>query len=192
MTATRNMPKVIRYTIFQTKWGYFGLAGTDSGLLRSCLPVSDPEKLKSQLLTNLENPRYDKDLFKTVQKQITAYFEGGYVNFSRDIPVLLNGLSPFARSVLAACRNVRFGQTISYGQLAKKAGKPRAARAVGKVMAKNPLPLIIPCHRVVRSPCLRRGRLVPAHARIGGFSGVGGVTLKKRMLELEESVVRGQ
>jgi methylated-DNA-[protein]-cysteine S-methyltransferase len=183
---------MIRYTIFKTKWGYFGLAGTENALLRTHLPLPDREMVKSHLLTGLQTPQYEKELFKVTQGQITAYFEGTYADFNKDVPTLLDGFSLFARSVLTACRDITFGQTISYGQLAQKVGNAGAARAVGRVMAKNPLPLIIPCHRVVRSPCLRRGKLVPAQAWIGGFSAAGGVKLKRRMLELEESVVRGQ
>ena len=168
------MQKAIEYTIFRTNWGYFGLAGTGQGLLRSCLPWPEPEKVKSRLLKDLQAAGYDKTLFKTTQEQITAYFEGTCVNFGLDIPLVLDGLSKFAGSVLTACREIRFGETISYGRLAARIGRPSASRAVGGVMAKNPLPLIIPCHRVV---C--------ANGKIGGFSTAGGVLLKKRMLELE-------
>ena len=168
------MSKVIKYTVFETKEGFFGLAGTELALLRASLPLPAADKAKCQLLTGLGTARYDGNLFQTAQQQITAYFEGSYVNFSPDIPILLDGLSWFAHLVLTACRDISFGQTRSYGQLAKKAGSPTAGRAVGRVMAQNPLPLIIPCHRVVRSD-----------GKIGGFSGVGGVSLKKRMLELE-------
>ena len=109
-----------------------------------------------------------------LQEQITAYFQGSYVNFDADIPVLFMGLSPFARSVLAACKTVKYGQTISYGQLAAKAGSPKASRAIGGVMARNATPLIIPCHRVIRGD-----------GKIGGFSAIGGVSLKKRLLQME-------
>ena len=95
------------------------------------------------------------------------------------MPVVLDEFSPFARAVLNVCRDVTFGRTIAYGQLAQKAGSPFAARAVGVVMAHNPLPLIIPCHRVVRSD-----------GKIGGFSAQGGPALKKRMLELERQALR--
>jgi len=165
------MQKAVKYTIFKTKWGYFGLAGTEFGLLRSCLPLARREKVKSQLLQNLPYPQYDKALFKTLQGQITAYFDGACVNFSRDIPVVLEGFSAFVQQVLTACRDIRYGWTISYGQLAQKAGNLNAARAVGNALAKNPLPLIIPCHRVV---CADGGS--------GGFSAAGGKKLKRRLL----------
>jgi len=173
------MPRAIKYTIFEIKWGYFGLAGTEYGLLRTCLPGSEPEKIKSQLLKDsslLKRPstiRYDKTFSETIQKGITAYFEGARVNFS-NIPVVLDGLSQFSRSVLTACRDISFGQTLSYARLAQKSGRPTAARAVGNALAKNPLPLIIPCHRVIYSD-----------GKIGGFSAPGGTSIKKRLLKLE-------
>jgi len=173
------MQKTIKYITFETTWGYFGLAGTEFALLRTYLPLPDPEKVKSQLLTDLGNPQYDSSLFKTLQQQITAYFEGACVNFSPDIPILLNGLSYFACSVLMACRGIKFGQTMSYGQLAHKVGRPKAARAIGRIMANNPLPLIIPCHRVIRSD-----------GKVGGFSATGSPDLKKKMLKLERQALR--
>jgi methylated-DNA-[protein]-cysteine S-methyltransferase len=168
------MQKTVKYTIFKTKWGYFGLAGTDNGLLRTCLPLVNREKVKSQLSRNLQNCRYDKNLFKSTQKRITAYFEGNRINF-KDTPVVFDGLGVFAKRVLTACRGIRFGQVVTYGQLAEMAGKPNAARAVGRVLAKNPLPLIIPCHRVA---C--------ANGSLGGFSAIGGVKLKNRLLRFEQ------
>jgi O-6-methylguanine DNA methyltransferase len=168
------MQKVTKYTIFQTKWGYFGLAGTEYGLCRTQLPGSKPEKIKTLLLKNLHAAQFDKTFCKILQEQITAYFEGACVNFSRDLPLILDGFCSFGTSILTTCREIEIGQTITYGQLAKKAGRPNASRAVGSTLAKNPLPLIIPCHRIIRSD-----------GKLGGFSAPGGITLKKKMLELE-------
>ncbi|MHC4571820.1 MAG: methylated-DNA--[protein]-cysteine S-methyltransferase [Planctomycetota bacterium] len=168
------MQKATKYTIFKTRWGHFGLAGTEYGLLRTYLPRPDYEKIKCRLISDLDAAQFDKGLFKTLQKRISDYFDGTCINFDKDIPVITDGLSFFAGRVLDACRDIKFGQTISYGRLAEKIGKAGAARAVGGALAKNPLPLIIPCHRVV---CANGG--------IGGFSAAGGVTIKKRMLELE-------
>jgi O-6-methylguanine DNA methyltransferase len=179
------MQKVIKYTIFHTKWGYFGLVGTKYALCGTCLPLSEPEKVESHLLQNLSlidresSIELDKTFLRTLQKQITAYFEGECVNFNRDVPLVLDGFSSFGNSVLTACRAIEFGQTITYGQLANKSGQPNASRAVGSTLAKNPLPLIIPCHRVVRSD-----------GKMGGFSAPGGIAFKKKMLELERKATR--
>lgn len=173
------MQKVTKYAIFQTKWGYFGLAGTESGLCRTQLPGSNPEKIKTLLLTNLHAAQFDKTFCKNLQKQIIAYFEGDCVKFSRDIPLIFDGFTSFGKSVLKACRKIEIGQTITYSQLAKKAGSPNASRAVGSTLAKNPMPLIIPCHRVLRSD-----------GKLGGFSAPGGITVKKKMLDLESRIIK--
>ncbi|MHC4060414.1 MAG: methylated-DNA--[protein]-cysteine S-methyltransferase [Planctomycetota bacterium] len=165
---------MIAYTIFKTKFGYFGLAGTQAGLLRTCLPMPRAGRVKPLLLEVYPSASHEKGLFRPLQEQITAYFEGAYVDFDTNLPILLQGFSPFARSVLAACRNVRYGHTISYAALAAKAGSPNAARAIGGVMARNPAPLIIPCHRVIRT-----------NGKIGGFSAAGGASLKRRLLQME-------
>ncbi len=173
------MKKVTKYTIFQTKWGYFGLAGTEYGLCRTQLPGLKPEKIKTPLLKNLPAAQSDKTFCKNLQEQITAYFEGDYIKFSRDIPLILDGFSSFGISVLKTCREIEIGQTITYGQLAKKSGRPNASRAVGSTLAKNPIPLIIPCHRIIRSD-----------GKMGGFSAPGGIILKKKMLKLEGQAIK--
>jgi len=173
------MQKVIKYVIFKTKWGHFGLAGTEYALCRTQLPGPKPEKIKSMLLKNFHHPQFDKTFLRTLQEQITAYFEGAYINFSRNVPLVLDGFSSFGISVLTACRAIEFGQTISYSGLAKKSGRPNAYRAVGSTLAKNPLPLLIPCHRIIRSD-----------GKLGGFSAPGGITLKKKMLEFERTALR--
>jgi len=173
------MQKVIKYVIFQTKWGYFGLAGTKYALCRTQLPGPELKKIESLLLKKLPSAQFDETFFKILQKQITAYFEGSYVNFSPEIPIALDGLGIFSRKVLIACREIEFGQKITYSGLAKKTGRPAASRAVGNAMAKNPLPLIIPCHRVLRTD-----------GKMGGFSAPGGISFKKRMLTLEQKAIK--
>ena len=163
----------VRFAIFKTKWGYFGLVGGEKGVFRTCLPLADAEKVKRQLVRGLAEVRYDEAFFKKLQGQITAYFEGAYVDFGKDIPIVLDGFGLFARSVLRACREVSYGRTMSYGQLAEKIGRAGAGRAVGGALARNRLALIIPCHRIGY-----------ANGQIGGFSAAD-VTLKEKMLELE-------
>jgi methylated-DNA-[protein]-cysteine S-methyltransferase len=106
-------------------------------------------------------------------QRLRAYADGGRDDFL-DIPVALNEVTAFQRKVLQQCRRIPYGQTRTYGQLAAKAGYPRAARAVGSVMARNRVPLIVPCHRVIGSVGALRG-----------YSGCGGTAMKRRLLELE-------
>ncbi len=169
------MGQGLKYVIFRTRWGYFGLLGGEKGVVRSCLPVANDWEAKERLLAGRGTGKSDATLFASLQGKIGAYFEGGCVDFS-DISVVLDGLGEFGSKVLTACGNVEYGQTVSYGQLARLAGKPMAGRAVGNILAKNPVPLIIPCHRIIRSD-----------GRIGGFSAEGGSKTKKMMLELEKT-----
>lgn len=101
-------------------------------------------------------------------------YAAGVPDDFRDVPVDRPDLTPFGRRVMEHLRKVGYGETVSYGELARRAGSPGAARAVGQVMATNLTPIILPCHRVLAS----RGRL-------GGFSAPHGIELKRRLLELE-------
>ena len=167
------MQKPAKYAIFKTKWGYFGLAGKESSLCRTYLPEPTLAGIKRRLLKDLPGSEFDEDFFKKLQEQVTDYFEGACTDFNH-VPVTLEGFSVFSRNVLTACRKVKTGQTVTYSELAKRAGRPNACRAVGGAMARNPMPLIIPCHRVIRTD-----------GQMGGFSAPDGITLKKKMLELE-------
>lgn len=110
---------------------------------------------------------------RRLAERIQGYADGGRDQFL-DIPVALGDVTEFQGRVLQQCRRIGFGQTLTYGQLAAKAGHPQAARAVGTVMAHNRVPLVIPCHRVVGSGGALRG-----------YSGCGGTAMKRRLLELE-------
>jgi len=90
-----------------------------------------------------------------------------------DVPVRLD-VTPFARDVLTALRSIRPGAVITYGGLAARIGRPDAARAVGGACARNPVPVIVPCHRVV-----------PASGGVGSYSADGGAATKRRLLRLE-------
>jgi methylated-DNA-[protein]-cysteine S-methyltransferase len=108
-------------------------------------------------------------------RRLQAYARGRRDDF-RDLRIELGHCTPLVRRVLACCRQVGYGRTISYGQLAARAGVPRAARAVGNCMAANPLPLIVPCHRVVL-----------ADGRPGSYSAPGGTRMKRRLLAMERA-----
>jgi methylated-DNA-[protein]-cysteine S-methyltransferase len=99
----------------------------------------------------------------------------------RDIPVDLAGVGDFSRKVLLSLRGIGPGRTVTYGELAARSGKPRAARAVGRIMGANPVPLIVPCHRCVG-----------AGGKLTGFSSEGGVMLKAQLLHAEGVVCNAE
>ena len=167
------MKENIKYTVFKTKWGYFGLAADEKGVIRTCLPCPGRKTVEKYLLEGLENPKFEENLLKSLQDKIIAYFEGKAVKFAS--PSALNHLPHFARKVLIACGKIPSGKTVSYSQLAGMIGRPRAARAIGNALAKNPIPLIIPCHRVIHS-----------NGSIGNFSASGGTKTKKKLIDLEK------
>jgi methylated-DNA-[protein]-cysteine S-methyltransferase len=104
---------------------------------------------------------------------LCRFAAGEPIDFS-EVPLDLDHLTPFGRSVVAACRQIRWGKVRSYGQLAAQCGSPGAARAVGTVMAKNRFPLIVPCHRVLA-----------AGGALGGYSAPDGLEMKRRLLAME-------
>jgi methylated-DNA-[protein]-cysteine S-methyltransferase len=112
-------------------------------------------------------------LLHSLVRRLQDYADGAPENF-RDVRVDPGPLSQFQRLVLEACRRVPYGATVSYAELATRAGYPGAARAVGNCMAANRIPLITPCHRVVCSD-----------GRLGAFSAPGGTAMKRRLLALE-------
>ena len=176
------MQKGLKYVIFKTKAGFFGLLADETGLKRTVLPQISRLKTKKYILVGMQGTAKESNvLHSALQKAIMAYYNtdnGDLMDFVK----LFSGLicfegSEFAQKVLKTCAKIPSGKTLTYAQLAKKAGFPKAARAVGSVLAKNKLPLIIPCHRVVR-----------ADGKIGNFSAPGGAAVKKKMLEREKIV----
>ena len=99
----------------------------------------------------------------------------------RPIPLDEHGIDAFRRSVYLATRGIPAGSTRSYGEIAAAIGQPSAAREVGAALARNPFPIVVPCHRVVA-----------ANGALTGFSGPGGLATKRRMLELEGAPGYGQ
>lgn len=161
------------YTVFKTRWGWFGLLGNDDGLRRTCLPVDEKDSVLSCLLANLHDSPILKKTLGDCQDQVIAYFEGARIDFA-GVPVDVSGFGAFEQAVLHTLRGISYRQTTTYTDLAARSSRPRAVRAAANAVAKNPLPLIIPCHRVLRKD-----------GSLGGFSAPGGIDTKKRLLELE-------
>jgi methylated-DNA-[protein]-cysteine S-methyltransferase len=111
----------------------------------------------------------DAAFFTEVIRQLRAYFAGELRDF--EIPLLMEG-TEFQKRVWKSLQTIPYGETISYGQLAKQIGDPKAVRAVGAANGQNPIPIIVPCHRVIGS-----------NGSLTGFGG--GLENKKKLLELE-------
>lgn len=115
----------------------------------------------------------DPEVQQTLQRtaaELEEYFGGQRARF--DVPLDWGGMPPFRRAVLEATASVPFGHVDTYAGIARRIGKPKATRAVGNALGRNPIPLIVPCHRVIRSD-----------ASLGGYTG--GLGIKERLLHLE-------
>jgi methylated-DNA-[protein]-cysteine S-methyltransferase len=168
--------KTHHYHIFETANGFCGIAWNDVGITRFTLPTGSAEAADRLILRRMpdaEPGASSQDVIKAVDAA-KSYFAGEQIDFSV-FELDLGKQEPFFRRIYDAARQVGWGSTTTYGALAKQLGAgPEAARDVGQAMAKNPVPLIIPCHRVLA-----------AGGKVGGFSAPGGSAAKIRMLELE-------
>ncbi len=160
------------WQVFETDIGWCAVTATTAGVRGVRIGHPTAEAL-TESLTAVEADDLDPDLMVRVAEAIVAYAAGEMVDFS-EVPVADLWSTPFQRGVIAALRAVPSGQSLSYAELARRAGSPGAARAVGQVMSHNPVPLVVPCHRVLGSG-----------GRLGGFSAPTGVTLKQRLLAME-------
>ncbi|MGD9495454.1 MAG: methylated-DNA--[protein]-cysteine S-methyltransferase [Armatimonadota bacterium] len=161
-----------RWEIVKVAWGWCAVARSERGLTRISLPASRAEAQAA--VTAWGERRRNDPLLRETGALLVEYFDGEPVQF--ELPLDLRGVGAFDLRVLQACGRVPYGATISYGRLAQMAGSPRGARAAGRALGRNPLPVVIPCHRVIGSD----GRLV-------GFGG--GLELKRRLLTLEGAAV---
>ena len=180
--------------IFATRWGWMGLAASGKGVRAIVLPKSSRQAVERALakrpgskfeVRSLGNggragqreeqnpqPRTSnlERVLREAQQQLHAYLAGA--SRTLDFPVDLSSGTPFQRRVWRTALRIPYGRARSYQWIASKVGANRAARAVGGALGANPVPLIVPCHRVV------------AHdASLGGFSG--GLPVKRRLLDLE-------
>jgi methylated-DNA-[protein]-cysteine S-methyltransferase len=165
-----------RYVIFETARGYCGIAWNGFAIIALQLPTRSADAAERLLRRRAPGaaPGSPPPAVAEVVTSVKRYFDGEDADFSA-VELDLTAQEPFARQIYETARRVRWGHTTTYGALAKQLGAgPEAAREVGQAMARNPVPLIIPCHRVLA-----------AGNRIGGFSGPGGSAAKRRMLELE-------
>ena len=112
--------------------------------------------------------------------RIRRYLAGDTIDFA-PVALDLTGVGAFHRKIYEAARRIGWGRTTTYGELARQAGAPDAARAVGQALGRNPVPIVVPCHRILASG-----------GKVGGFSAFGGAATKERLLALEGVHLRGE
>ncbi len=160
--------------VFSTPLGWFGLVGQQRCVWRLVMGHPTAAEAWASLHRHFADETLaESDWYPALRKKLEVFAAGKRVSFD-NIKVRTEHRTEFQRKVILATRAVGFGETVSYGELAARAGSLNAARAVGTVMANNEVPIIIPCHRVLASG-----------GRIDGFSAPQGIDLKRRLLELE-------
>lgn len=163
------------FAVFDTPLGRCALAWSDRGLLAVMLPDSSERRLRARLCEQFEAAREARPT-AAVRRAIGLLRRhlAGQAQDLSGLSVDLSGAGPFAQKIYRALRGVGPGELVSYAELARRVGSPGAARAVGQAMARNPLPLVVPCHRVIR-----------AGGELGQFSAPGGARTKAALLRLE-------
>lgn len=160
-------------TVFDTALGRFGIGWTAGGVARLQLPGLDPAELLVRIGRGGAVPGDPPRDIEAVINLIEDYADGSVVDF-RGTALDLDGVPEFHRRVYQLLLDYGWGETTSYGALARALGDVTLSRAVGQAMGANPIPLLIPCHRVLAS-----------NGKAGGFSAPGGAESKLRMLALE-------
>jgi methylated-DNA-[protein]-cysteine S-methyltransferase len=161
----------VAYTTVDSPFGPLLLAATPRGLVRVSLPAYDPETTLEELATRisprvLEAPaRLDE-----ARRELDLYFEGKLTEF--DLPLDWRLSEGFRKKVQRAIHRIPYGQTRSYTEVARSAGNERAVRAAGTACGSNPIPIVVPCHRVLRTG-----------GALGGYGG--GLPMKEALLRLE-------
>jgi len=164
---------LIEYATFYSPIGKIYIAAVKEGVVKISFSTKSPQELEKYCQKYLgAGVREGSEYTRNAKQQILKYLEGK--SQSLDFPVIhLN--SSFRKKVLEAERNIPYGETRSYGEVAEMVNNPRASRAVGSANAENPLPLYFPCHRIISS-----------NGSLGGYGGGFGV--KKYLLDLEADI----
>jgi methylated-DNA-[protein]-cysteine S-methyltransferase len=159
------------YDILQTPWGWVGVIASAKGIRRTTLPAATPDQALSEMEPEVREADEQPGAFREFHRQVEEYLNGERTHW--DVELDLEGATEFFRQAWEACQSIPAGETRTYGWLAAEAGRPGASRAAGQAMARNPIPLVIPCHRVIGSD-----------GHLHGFGG-SGLPLKARLLALD-------
>jgi methylated-DNA-[protein]-cysteine S-methyltransferase len=165
----------LRFHLVETDLGWVGVALSDRGLREILLP----HKSRDDALRKMAELGADEPVTASEARSISAMIQALVSGraFQNGLTLDWAGITPFRRAVMEECMRIPAGQTLSYGELAARVGRPGAARAVGRVMATNPLPLLVPCHRVLGSD-----------GTLHGYGG--GLPMKAALLKAEGKPVK--
>lgn len=174
--GTGSVPMIYYYDTLRTPFGWCAVVSGPSGPRRVFLAEPRLQSLLAAVFSGFPGCRFDAATCRETVAFLERYFTRGA---AAEPPAALDPgpATPFQRAVWDAADAIAFGQVRTYGWIADRIGCPSAARAVGSALGANPLPIIVPCHRVV---C--------GNGSLGGFSAPGGVVLKRRLLEHEGHV----
>jgi len=164
------MTKELRYVTFNTDMGWVGVLASVKGLRRTTLPQRSTEEAQQHLGDSIDYAPWALCLFEDLIQRLRTYFAGHKATFPDQLD--LSAATVFQRQVWEVTRLIPYGKTQSYIWIAKQIKQPKAVRAVGQALGRNPLPIIIPCHRVIAS-----------NGKLGGYNG--GLEWKKYLLNLE-------
>ena len=167
------------YLMLETPFGTCGIAWHERGLTRLQLPEPTPDATEQRLAVHGRRPWAASDplppAIAAIVTELTSYFAGDATTFA-DVEIDFGPRPRIHLDLYATARKIPWGETVTYGELARAIGMPGGARVVGQVMGSNPVPVIMPCHRVLASGNALRG-----------FSAPGGIATKQRLLDLERA-----
>lgn len=166
------MTQQLNYIIFDSVMGWVGISGSAQGLLQVILPQCSVQEVRKLLGASIDYAIWSPHTFQDLMERLRLYFSGQRTAFPDELD--LYRATAFQGEVWEITRLIPYGETRSYAWVAEQIRKPKAMRAVGQALARNPLPIIVPCHRVVAG-----------NGTLGGYSG--GVEMKKHFLCLEAS-----
>ena len=163
------------YAMFDTSIGRCGIAWSERGIVAVQLPEANEAVTRARVrrrLPGASEAAPPAPVASTIAG-IVALLDGEAADFA-DVALDMGGVPPFNRRVYAIAQAIPRGSTLSYGEVAARLGDPGDARAVGQALGENPIPIVVPCHRVLA-----------ARGKMGGFSAPGGTATKRRLLTIE-------
>ncbi len=168
-----DAPGRTSYDVFSTPLGWVAVVASGAGVRQTSLPEPSAALAMDAVASALEGAVHDPVAVTGIAASVVSYCSGQPVDLTA-LPLDMHGRPEFFRRAWDACQSIPAGQTRTYAWLAAAAGRPGAARGAGQAMARNPVPLLVPCHRVVGSD-----------GGLHGFGGSTGLPLKQRLLDME-------